>query len=223
MPWRSARRASRPRRRTLQRPKHASRPTSPRSAQPPRPDAAKLASAAARLERQADLLRAKEAVQKGECALADAKDAKVKTDAQAKLSEAPQAAAAARKAMSMDSPNYTLYAIYPATSTGRRLALARWITSPDNPLTARVAINQIWMHHTGSPLVPTVFDFGRNGTPPAIPGLLDWLAVRSRIRLRMKPLHRLIVTSALYRMRSTRSGPMTRNLPATRPTLTTGE
>ena len=46
------------------------------------------------------------------------------------------------------------------------LALARWITSPDNPLAARVAINHIWLRHFGTPLVPTVFDFGMNGKPP---------------------------------------------------------
>ena len=67
--------------------------------------------------------------------------------------------------------------VYPATSTGRRLALARWITSTDNPLTARVAVNHIWLRHFGTPLVPTVFDFGLNGKPPTNQPLLDWLAV----------------------------------------------
>jgi hypothetical protein len=116
--------------------------------------------------------------------------------------------------MGEDSPNYTpLTPIYATTSTGRRLALARWITSPDNPLTARVAVNQIWMHHIGTPLVPTVFDFGRNGTPPAIPELLDWLAIRlQEENWRMKPIHRLIVTSALYRRQSTSGEPHNPNL-----------
>ena len=116
--------------------------------------------------------------------------------------------------MTDDSPSYTpLTPVYATTSTGRRLALARWITSRDNPLAARVAVNQIWMHHTGSPLVPTVFDFGRNGTPPAIPQLLDWLAVRLQDEnWRMKPIHRLIVTSALYRMQSTSGSPNDPNL-----------
>ncbi len=81
--------------------------------------------------------------------------------------------------------------------------MARWIASENNPLTARVAVNQIWMRHFGEPLVPTVFDFGRNGQPPTHPELLDWLAVELvEGDWRMKPIHRLIVTSAAYRMDS---------------------
>ena len=65
---------------------------------------------------------------------------------------------------------------YPMTSTGRRLAFARWLTSTNNPLTARVAANQIWLRHFGQAIVPTPNDFGRNGKPPSHPQLLDWLA-----------------------------------------------
>jgi hypothetical protein len=65
---------------------------------------------------------------------------------------------------------------YPKVSTGRRLGLARWITSPENPLTARVAVNHIWTRHFGKPLVPSVIDFGKNGKMPTNPALLDWLA-----------------------------------------------
>ena len=65
---------------------------------------------------------------------------------------------------------------YPQTSTGRRTALAKWITSPDNPLTARVAVNHIWAGHFGRPLVETTSNFGRSGKPPTHPELLDWLA-----------------------------------------------
>ena len=64
-----------------------------------------------------------------------------------------------------------------------------------------MAINHIWMRHFGSPLVPTVFDFGLNGKPPTHPALLDWLAVELMDHgWRMKPIHRLIVTSTAYRM-----------------------
>ena len=75
-------------------------------------------------------------------------------------------------------------------------ALARWLTDRSNPLTARVAVNHVWMRHFGRPLVPTVFDFGRKGTPPTHPELLDWLAVDFMEHgWSMKHLHRLIVTS----------------------------
>jgi hypothetical protein len=93
---------------------------------------------------------------------------------------------------------------YPAESTGRRLAFARWLTDPHNPLTARVAVNHIWARHFGEGIVPTLADFGRNGRPPTHPQLLDWLAAELMANgWRMKPLHRLMVTSRAYRMAST--------------------
>ena len=101
---------------------------------------------------------------------------------------------------------------FPATSTGRRRALADWIVDPRNPLTARVAVNHIWMRHIGKPLVSTVFDFGRKGNAPTHPALLDWLASElvegpaGASPWSMKNLHRLIVTSAAYRMGSTTVG-----------------
>ena len=92
---------------------------------------------------------------------------------------------------------------YPATSTGRRLALARWITDRNNPLAARVAVNHIWLRHFGKGIVPTEFDFGRNGRPPSHPALLDWLADEFMAHgWSMKYMHRLIVTSCAYRMDS---------------------
>src|SRR5439155_790579 len=88
--------------------------------------------------------------------------------------------------------------------TGRRLAFARWLTDPSNPLAARVAVNQIWAHHFGTGLVPSTSDFGRNGRPPSNPQLLDWLAARFISgRWQMKDLHRMIVTSRAYRQAST--------------------
>src|SRR5262249_22372212 len=93
---------------------------------------------------------------------------------------------------------------YPATSTGRRIALARWIADTQNPLTARVAVNHVWLRHFGKPLVPTVFDFGKNGKPPSHPALLDWLAAEfMESKWSMKSVHRLMVTSSAYRMEST--------------------
>lgn len=95
-------------------------------------------------------------------------------------------------------------AVYPETSSGRRLALAKALTDRKNPLTARVAVNHIWLRHFGSPLVPTVFNFGLNGKPPTHPKLLDWLAVEFMENgWKMKHLHRLMVTSRAYRLAST--------------------
>ncbi len=95
-------------------------------------------------------------------------------------------------------------ASYPKTSTGRRLAFARWVADRDNPLTARVAMNHIWLRHFGQAIVPSVFDFGRNGRPPSNPALLDWLAAEFMEHgWGMKHMHRLIVTSTTYRMAST--------------------
>jgi hypothetical protein len=92
---------------------------------------------------------------------------------------------------------------FPARSSGRRKALAQWITDRRNPLTARVAVNHLWMHHFGTPLVSTFVDFGRKGNPPANPELLDWLAAELiDSGWSMKHLHRLIVQSATYRLSS---------------------
>jgi hypothetical protein len=89
---------------------------------------------------------------------------------------------------------------YPQQSTGRRRALAEWMTSRNNPLTARVAVNHIWTRHFHSPLVASMNDFGRNGDKPTHPELLDWLAVEfMESGWDMKHLHQLIVTSAAYR------------------------
>ena len=92
-------------------------------------------------------------------------------------------------------------------SSGRRTALAAWITDRRNPLTARVAVNHLWARHMGTPLVATVFDFGRKGIRPDHPELLDWLAAELMDSgWSMKHIHRLIVTSATYRMSSSLAG-----------------
>jgi hypothetical protein len=85
-------------------------------------------------------------------------------------------------------------------STGRRSALAHWITAPENPLTARVMVNRTWQQHFGRGLAANASDFGVLGEKPTHPELLDWLAgwfVREGWSL--KKLHRLFVTSAAYR------------------------
>lgn len=95
---------------------------------------------------------------------------------------------------------------YPSSSTGRRTALARWMVSPNNPLTARVAVNHIWLRHFGQPLVESVNDFGRRAPKPAQQDLLDWLAVEfMESGWSIKQLHRLIVTSRLYKLDTSRA------------------
>lgn len=93
---------------------------------------------------------------------------------------------------------------YPDSSTGRRLALARWITDTSNPLAARVAVNHVWLRHFGQPLISSVFDFGKNGQQPTHPALLDYLAAEfMESGWSLKKLHKLIVTSNTYRLDST--------------------
>src|SRR5262249_35114996 len=87
--------------------------------------------------------------------------------------------------------------------SARRLALARWLTGPKNPLTARVIVNRIWQYHFGRGLVATPSDFGNQGSPPTHAQLLDWLASDLMERgWRLKQLHRQIVTSYAYRQAS---------------------
>mgnify|MGYP001379468913 CR=1 FL=1 len=90
-----------------------------------------------------------------------------------------------------------------ARSTGRRLALARWLVDPDHPLTARVMVNRIWFHHFGRGLVETLSNFGNAGTRPSHPQLLDWLA-RTLIEEKwsIKQMHRVMMNSNAYRQLS---------------------
>src|SRR5262249_51930163 len=88
-------------------------------------------------------------------------------------------------------------------STGRRSPLARWVTSPENPLFARVMVNRVWQHHFGTGLVATPDNLGRSGAKPSHPELLDFLAAEFvRSGYSVKALHRLILRSAVYRQAS---------------------
>jgi hypothetical protein len=93
-------------------------------------------------------------------------------------------------------------------STGRRLWLAKWVASPDNPLTARVLVNRVWQYHFGKGVVGTPNDLGVVGDDPTHPELLDWLAARFVADgWSLKKLHKLIVLSNAYQTASTLDGP----------------
>ncbi len=181
-------------------------------------DSAALSRSAARAEHLAALAQAEADWARAEKAR-HAADLKVKTDPKARAElaaamtqreAANKAKEAARANLAKEGTDYTpLSPVYPPKSSGRRLALARWITGRENPLAARVAVNHIWRWHFGTPLVATTHDFGRNGKAPTHPELLDWLALElmepstsGNSSWSMKALHRLIVTSTTYRLAS---------------------
>jgi hypothetical protein len=86
----------------------------------------------------------------------------------------------------------------------RRMALAEWIASKENPLTARVMMNRLWMHHFGQGIVVTPSDFGKLSGGPSHPELLDWLALKFvEEKWSLKAMHRLMLTSSAYRQSST--------------------
>ena len=90
-----------------------------------------------------------------------------------------------------------------AVSSGRRKALAKWMTSPANPLTSRVMANRLWQYHFGRGIVRTSSDFGFQGSKPTHPELLDWLAAKFvEDKWSIKSMHRLIMNSATYQMSS---------------------
>ena len=97
----------------------------------------------------------------------------------------------------------TLHALQPAEGQPNRLDLAKWLVSPQNPLTPRVIVNRVWQQYFGRGIVESENDFGMQGTPPSHPELLDWLAVEwVEQGWSLKALHRLIVTSRTYRQSS---------------------
>jgi hypothetical protein len=173
----------------------------------------RLAIAAGRLEREAkvaeafaDVLEKRLAIEKAGAQAHDAKRKQEIDAARKKLAAAEAMLAKAREERQRRQAEAAYTPVgpsFPQSSTGRRLALAEWITDRPNPLTARVAVNHIWMRHFGEPLVANMFDFGLRSPRPQHAGLLDWLAVEFMDSgWKMKPLHRLIVTSEAYRRAS---------------------
>ncbi len=106
---------------------------------------------------------------------------------------------------SLPNDAFTAKSVNPtASTTGRRKALAEWLSRSDNPLTTRVIVNRLWQYHFGRGIVATASDFGVRGEQPSHPELLDWLATELIAQgWKLKPLHRLMVTSATYRQAST--------------------
>ena len=125
-------------------------------------------------------------------------------EAEQKHSAAVQKLADAKAAVDQADGTYSaLGDKFPNSSTGRRLALARWIASPQNPRASRIAVNHMWLRHFGEALVPSVANFGLNGQQPSHPDLLDWLATELTSNgWKMKSLHRMMVLSSAYRQSS---------------------
>lgn len=169
-------------------------------------DAEELAKTAQRLERNAYVLTGEADLERAQEKLAEALKA-TKPDGEvdekkvgAAKAELDKAVAALGKKLEAYSPIGTMY---PEKSTGRRTALAKWIASAENPLTARVAVNHIWARHFGRGIVESVNDFGQYGKLPTHPELLDFLATELVAQgWKMKPIHRMLVTSQAYRMAS---------------------
>ncbi len=170
------------------------------------------ATSAAMSERKLNTKLAELAVAQKELALQqlppedppDAKRTAAIEKASKELAKAKEDLGIARTALTNDNVKYTPFdKQFPSTSTGRRLALARWIGNKKNPLTARVAVNQIWMRHFGEPLVENVFDFGLRSPQPEHAELLDWLAVELMEKnWSLKHVHRLILTSQTWQQAS---------------------
>jgi hypothetical protein len=185
---------------------------------------AKQVAAAALASRRYERARAVEQLALAEQKLTAADD-KTKPEIEKQVAAARDALARAEAAINEPGEKYTAIrgslkalegpdekpesrdAPYTHSSSGRRTALARWIVARDNPLTARVAVNHLWMRHFGQPLVESVDDFGRRAPAPPLQEVLDWLAVELMEHgWSMKHVHRLIVTSAAYRRGASLAG-----------------
>ena len=179
----------------------------------PAADAGRLAAEAAKAQRELALCVAQEQqitaaqeVARARVALKpdDSATRNALAAAEKKSVEAAAALATAHAEFAEPGAEYQpLGDVSPKTSTGRRFALATWVTDRKNPLAARVAINHIWLRHFGAPLVDSMFDFGLRSPQVRNQQLLDWLATQLMDRgWQMKHIHRLLVTSNAYRMTS---------------------
>jgi hypothetical protein len=186
-------------------------------------DATQLAATASKSQRELALCQAQEqrvvvdqelAAAKAALKPNDAATQAAVTTAEKKVADTATALAAAHAALAAESSDYPpLGEILPKQSTGRRLAFARWLTDRKNPLAARVAVNHIWLRHFGAPLVDNAFDFGLRSPTSRNQRLLDWLAVELMDHgWQMKHIHRLLVTSSAYRMKSSTAGTSAANL-----------
>lgn len=186
------------------------------------PEVTAAIAAAVKLQKEAAVARSLAKVAAADKALAelrfkrlsDASQEAAITKAVAELATLQAAVIAARGELAKETTDYTpLSPQYPRESTGRRLAFARWITDRGNPLAARVAVNHIWGRHFGRPIVESTANLGRSGKRPSNQPLLDWLAVElMEHQWKMKHIHRLIVTSSTYRMKSQASAAQKGNL-----------
>jgi mono/diheme cytochrome c family protein len=167
----------------------------------------RLATEAVRQQREEARLIAHKRLAKAQMAAASARSKADKDKMKAAQNVADATRNVAKAEAILRQPLTTAYVPpeipYSRSSTGRRLALARSLVDRDNPLTARVAVNHMWTRHFGEPLVSSMSDFGLRIPRPIHHELLDWLAVEfMESGWSMKHLHRLLVTSEAYRMRS---------------------
>ena len=170
---------------------------------PPDPKAEELAVAARKAEREAGVLKAAENLLRAQTEMNAALAAQPTDEKRAGAAQKQLQAALDALKQAPEGQHTPVGKAYPETSSGRRLALAKWIAGGNNPLTARVLVNHMWLRHFGEGIVTTPADFGVSGKPPSHPELLDWLAAEFvSSGWSMKHLHRLMLTSKAYRMRS---------------------
>jgi hypothetical protein len=154
-------------------------------------------------------LKTEQARQKQETsAAARAKATSERQAAEKQIADVQKKLTAAKEQLDSGSKQYAAIGPqYPKSSSGRRLAFARWITDRGNPLAARVLVNHVWLRHFDTPLLERAFDFGLRSERPRHVVLLDWLAVQfMEDGWSLKKLHKQIIMSGVYRLSSSSSG-----------------